>query len=593
VRRHLWLNLLWACVLLSPLLFQLAVFPQNPDGAEMLNTALYGGVLHPSGMPLQAWINRGAVAVSPFSPGWTLSFVSWLGQLGAMFLLLQLLGALQVSKVVQAFTVSAFAYLPVMWRLALQPEKYTWLGLTLMLALYAFWVTLKEGHRHGLFCSAAAGAFAVAQHSAALILLPGLMATQAFHLRRRGSDWPLTLGAWVLFALLTAGFYLSLLALRPSEGVAWVDWGHLHSALDVWRHFRRADYAVTSLHHQTETGSTLNGLEMAARALRVFPFGIAMLGVGSYALFARHRAYALVISLTFAGALVVLRLAELPADDLQGALGYGERYPLLVWPMAVILIGLGLEWTLTQLPRLRIPCLTAAFLNVGFLVVSGWPAAQAVNNNLIELFRREVVRELPVERVLFSSHDYELFYGFPCSDRPCYPLKNMFAYDWYRRDVAPALAPEVRPILNSLGVGWPVADFFRVVLSRDLTLASTSATSMLKDPDLMKSAEQIGVVWVFRAGPQQLYSERIVQNSLAICRSLGEAWTGVPEEDGNYFAREVLQNFRFAIQGAADYLNATARTGPGGKADELAKALKPGIDPPVWERLCRAYQISL
>jgi hypothetical protein len=458
------------------------------------------------------------------------------------------------------------------------------------MALFAFWQSISQGRKRWLYFSALASALAVAQHSSSLILIPSLFIAVGLHVRRRKGDWSAALDASILFLVTLSGLQASLLLVRGDA--VWVDWGHLQTLDDVWRHFLRADYSVTQLHQRGAVGeATISGLSMAIREFSAFPLGVFLVLVGVYNAVVRNRVYALLILLTLAGALAVLKLAELPTVDLTTALGYAERYPVLAWPMVVLLSGFGLEWSLLKFPRTKSLILSLCAASVAYLVLRGGPSALAVNNNLIELYRREVVRELPPQRILFSASDYELFYGFPCSEKPCFPLKNMFAYNWYRTAVAPALAPEIQPIINSMGLGWPLTDLFRGILRRGHMLASTSATAMLKHQDLMNSAEQVGVVWLFSAGPQQLYSERIVQSSLSICKALDEARVGIPH-DGNYFAQEVLMNFHFAIQGAADYLNATGRTVPGAKAQDLAKSLKPGVESGEWKYLCQSYRTS-
>ncbi len=121
----------FACV--APMLFLLAHHAHNPDSAEMMSTALYGGVMHPSGMPLQAWINPLFVRLSAEFPVWGLSFFSWLAHFASGFVLLRILRRLNFVFVARAFALVLYSYYHSLWYLALQAEKYTLLCLTILI----------------------------------------------------------------------------------------------------------------------------------------------------------------------------------------------------------------------------------------------------------------------------------------------------------------------------------------------------------------------------------------------------------------------------------------------------------------------------
>ena len=69
--------LLLLLLLTLPFSVWLSSYPQNPDGAELLMTAIHGGVLHPPGFPLQSWINRLLFLFEPFRNAITLSIFSF------------------------------------------------------------------------------------------------------------------------------------------------------------------------------------------------------------------------------------------------------------------------------------------------------------------------------------------------------------------------------------------------------------------------------------------------------------------------------------------------------------------------------------
>src|SRR6266446_2934856 len=63
-----------AAVAVFALLFPtLARTPQNGDGAELILTASRGGVPHPPGFPLQAWLDRALAALPGVSTALSIS----------------------------------------------------------------------------------------------------------------------------------------------------------------------------------------------------------------------------------------------------------------------------------------------------------------------------------------------------------------------------------------------------------------------------------------------------------------------------------------------------------------------------------------
>lgn len=585
------INFFLALLLLAPMLPWLAVFPQNPDGAEMLNTALMGGVMHPSGMPLQAWVNQVFVAILPAEPGWTLSLVSWLGLLGTVFFFLQTLGVWNFSWLTRIVSAVAFAYFPIVWRMALQPEKYTWITFTFCLCFHAYSLNLSERRRRWLIYSACATALAIAQHSVALIFIPSLIFILASHLSKKPQDTFFAFLSLILGVVMSSLFYLSLLLLRRPLG-SWIDWGQLQTYEDVWNHFIRRDFSVLDLHHQASSGPMVDGLTTALQQILSLNFSLPLILLGMLAIMRSHKAIAFLVGSTFLGAVVALSLARMPALDLLTVNGYMERYPMILIPTIMLFYASGIEALLKILPSFHVAITAVLILSMGMMVSSGRADAYAVNNNFIDLFRHEVSRELPANSLLFTSSDFEGFYGFPCAQGTCFPLKNLFNFDWYRNSVAPNLEPRIRNLISQLGGTSHLQDLFRAAVTNGYPLVSTSASAMVSAPDLMRSAEQAGLIWIFSRQNQDLYTNQILNNSLYICQSLDGAWKGLPKTS-NYFAQDILKNFQFAFRGAADFLISTQKVATGDLANQLAASLEPGIDPEVWRRLCRSYTTRL
>ena len=132
-----WVIAFVACAVLFP---TLASSPQSGDGAEQVMVAVHGGILHPPGFPVQAWINRLFALLPVGNVAYRLSIVSWLAQFGAIVLLaetLRILGCSLLSRVVAA---SCFAFFPAIWYLAVQPEVLS--GANFFIAMVIFYCVL-------------------------------------------------------------------------------------------------------------------------------------------------------------------------------------------------------------------------------------------------------------------------------------------------------------------------------------------------------------------------------------------------------------------------------------------------------------------
>ena len=114
--------------------------PLNPDGAELVMAAVRGGVLHPPGFPVQAWLDRIILACFNGNPARILSLFS-LVSLSLSAIVMILIGSeLSFAWVSCIFSVGTLCFHPVVRSLGLQPEKYS---LTLLLFLVTVLASLR------------------------------------------------------------------------------------------------------------------------------------------------------------------------------------------------------------------------------------------------------------------------------------------------------------------------------------------------------------------------------------------------------------------------------------------------------------------
>lgn len=145
------INLIIALLIVVPMLPWLAVFPQSPDGAKMLNAAMN---------------NQLFVMLFPLNQGWALSLGSLMSLVGALFFLLQTLTVWNFSWITKFASAIAFAYFPLVWRVALQPERYTWIAFSFCLCFHACSLSFSQKRKRWLFYAGVSSLFLIASINA-------------------------------------------------------------------------------------------------------------------------------------------------------------------------------------------------------------------------------------------------------------------------------------------------------------------------------------------------------------------------------------------------------------------------------------------
>ena len=589
MKNRRWLPLALSFLVSSPLLFFLAHFPQNPDGAEMVMTALTGGVLHPSGMPPQAWLNLIFARLSPSTPGWGLSFFSWLAHAGTCFILLATLTRLGVQHLApRLLAIALYTANTYVFTMAIQPEKYAQVACTIALFLFFVVSALRDPdgpRRQNFWFIALSFSLALSQHTASVFLAPVLGVVFVSARRRHGLKRSLL---WfsestVLFAFITSAFYLSLLLLRSKSG--WPDWGHLETASEIWQHFVRADFKQGLVAETQIQPVMINGLEFLKDALLQWWIALLLLPFGLLSLYRRERSIFFSVVIALISGCVLLWFAELPSSDAATARGYGERYPLILLPVLAILVGLGCA---DLKGRWAKPASLILVLSLGFTAWTGLKRNQATDNELIEIYRREVAENLPQGAILFSTSDFDLFYGFPCGEKTCFPIKNMFGMPWYRERAAGSVDARVPELLRSFSAeNWNYAHFIRRAFHAGYTLASPNGQLFIEITDLRPYLEQRGLVWVVSRSNKVLYTDEILKSAMRLCQSLSARGQTIPQ-DSQYFAHEVLEKFRMVFQSAGDHLASGQTPELASRAYGVAQSLQPGQPKELWADRCAA-----
>src|SRR6185369_1709091 len=96
----------------------LAHTPQSGDGAEIVTAALRGGVLHPTGFPLQAWLDRALAQMPGLPVALAISALGLVAHAAAAGLVAETLRTIGVGPAGRLWGAAAFALLPSLWAVA-------------------------------------------------------------------------------------------------------------------------------------------------------------------------------------------------------------------------------------------------------------------------------------------------------------------------------------------------------------------------------------------------------------------------------------------------------------------------------------------
>lgn len=576
-------------VVLYPTLARTA---QSGDGVELVRVAVAGGVLHPTGFPLQAWLDRLAVLVPVGTAAFRIALLNLLAHAAAVFAAAEALRKIGVAFAGRAACAIAFALFPPVWALAVVPEVFSIANLVVALAVLQLAALLSRDDeeisgRDALALGALAGA-AAAQHPITVEAAPLLAASALLLARdRHGRLRRLATAAGTATAI-AIGAFASLPLLRGPA--AWPDWGHLASASDIVRHALRREYGTLSL-TGAESGPQL-------RAFRVFAADLARYGpltalaavAGAVVLFrnAARRPFALALSGTAALGIAVLFVGRMEA--IPPAVGYLSKLdgPLVL--ALALFAGAGVDAVAgalrRPLARAGLGAAIAALAAAAFL--AGRPYADAAGDDTLEVLGRGLGATLPANAVYLADGDIESFLGARSPGDVRYPVvAGLLPQRWYVRDVLPVIEPRLRvrldrrdPLPTAGGIAREAIAHGTPVASTDRALAAASGVA----PTLA------GLFFVARPGSEAERGAGAVAGALALCPSAREL-PSLPSQ-GHVFSRNAFRLYARAYGAAAQVLEERGATAAAAAARSAQHALQDGRDPRAWRAACDALESS-
>ncbi len=569
-----------------PFALWLAEYPQDPDSAEMLMTALQGGVLHPPGFPVQAWVDRllyGFMNLfTPVDSAYPLSMLSFSMHILNAWLIYLVSRELRAGITASLIGSIFYSTYPLVMGLALQPDKYTAVQ-TLIFSVIYFSVasTGEEKVRRNLSLAALITGLSLAHHPvsgiSALFLLYGLAVNVSG--RRTGYAE----GAFILLLpVVTASLlYLSLPFLRNSAH-PWPDWGNISNLTDIYHHLMRKDLGGFQLNIGTHVKERFTGLDMlVADIIPGFTIFLFLPFFGMLRLFRREKGVAAVLSAALVSGLALLgSLSNFVSDN---SYGYMERYLVFFSPFVFIATSQGIEFFL-NLPdkksRLRLLVAALPLIFIVMRTAGSVPYFRGMANNFVDIYRKNISRSLEKEHLFLSGSDFDTFYGVPSGKGTRFPVVNLFQFPWYMENVLMKLDVTIRQDLEEMNI-TTVNNFFyfkKYMSRKKHPLVSSSAPLLMH---LNREVKRRGILFSINEdrGPSNL------DFAAELCGDLSTVKVNVSVK-GHYFIRDILKRFSLLFRdlSAGDGDERVKR-----KSGEIADLLHPGIDPRLWKKACSEF----
>ena len=569
----------------------LAGSPQNPDGAEMLAAAVQGGVLHAPSYPLQLWLDRLLILVPLGQPATRLALLPFAAYIATAVTLFAIFRRLGVGRAAALLGGAFFCFYPIVWYLALQPEKHVtaifFVALAVLLALRG----APQNFGRILWHAAAVGilaALAFQQHAATLLFAPFYL--WRIHDLCRAGRRPLLVLLVALASALSVLAVLDLSLFCATSQAAWPDWGKIRDFRDLGAILLRTDF--WDLRPKSDVGDAAaytHALALFARdywaalgpAIVLPASGVFILLRGYKGSFARAFLATSALNLVF---LAGIRFAG--ADNLIGET-YLERYAVFLIFLLALPAGLAAAKIGAWAAKRRVGsglftllCVLGAF----GMFLRGRPAANAAADDTLELFREGLGISNDPRAFYVAGTDLEFFAGMPTQGGTRYPL--CADYPWSAR-VIPLLEPRLRGVALD-----------GITVSAQLTqlIYFAGGTVMISDPKILHGAPvdpvPIGLLWFLAEKPPTGWQDESLRRAAELCSVVDKFRLPRPQT-GFRYARVLFGKFLTAYDSVAHIAAAQGRDGIAAAAGRVRDALAAGDDPAAWRRACEEYRRSV
>lgn len=573
---------------------RLSISPQTGDGGEMIQTALYGGVLHPPGFPLQAWINRILILLPLKEPATRLSLGSLFWHSAGVFFLAQIFRDLKVSVMGGVIACLAYAFYPPLLYQALQPEVFA-LTYFLLIAVYYRVVRVNfqnpssiesSSWKNPLWVGGLIG-LAMSQHAILVCIAPAIAILYYLLWIKEHRQFSKVFFGLICTAGITFGLYASLPLLRTSS--AWPNWGDLSNWEGWWTHILRKEYGTFSLmaDHSNQSWTGIEILMMDLFPIWGIFFIFSILGLWKWMRTISFQSEKF-IKIAFFGSLAVgffflTQAVAIQPEPISASIL--ERFEGLVIIPLTLLCGIGFDDALSLQKKLRIPsfCLNfIAALGLILLMIIPWGRVDCSSDNTADVYARALSATMPPASVYMGHADLEGFYGIPTPDgKRRYPIdESLLAAQWYKKRVLPVLEPRL-----SFNPDTPLN--LEKITQEALThgLSVSSAHSAFGHNQNGKS--QIRGLY-FYSDPTivDIISFESAKVAISLCPFISEL-TALPTV-GHEPNREIRKvGFARAFRGAAEFFKLSGHSDLMILSNELAQQLSLALNPQAWIDSCK------
>lgn len=588
----------WIFLFFFFLLPFIADTPQSGDSAEQVIVALQGGVLHPPGFPLQAWLNRFFILLPLGSPAWRLSLLSLIGHTGCVFLIFKTASKLGVSFLGSLISALAFGFYPSMSFVGMEPEVFAWAHFWISFLMF-FSVKLQLDWKHPSFKSpfkdllflGVLFACGLGQHPITVTQFPafiwGAYSVLVFQANQNSMKLKLTLV--VSFLCCFSVLYFSMPFLRTDS--PWPDWGNLENFSDVIRHGLRLEYGVFNL--AVDQGSqTILGLAVLARSIaKYWNIGIILMIVGIISIFGKRLAQlrASFISILLSISLGLLLLAQSQVPVLQGARDFfwaystlGRFFGTVLIPLCVFM-GLGFDVLILKVNRLNGGIYFAALLWIFYLMSLHSRESDPSKDHTLEIYREALTIGIYPENFYIAESDMESFYGIPSLyGRPRFPVAvGVLGLPWY-------VEHTVSKVEHRLKMKIPgkkaVPEILRSAVASGVEVVTTSPVIAAQ---AQMPFEIRGLYFVIRQGIDRNFSQTSLETAAQLCPLISQL--GALDHLYNGFSQSLWPEFVRPYEGALKYLQQTQSPKKNIVSDvkTIFEGLIDGNHPSSWRMGCQ------
>ncbi|MCP4674157.1 MAG: DUF2723 domain-containing protein [Deltaproteobacteria bacterium] len=570
------------------LLFLLTEHPQNPDSAEMISVGLQGGVMHPTGFPFQAWINRLLILIPFGSPAERLSLFNVLCHCAGLFFFLKTVKLLRLPFASISLGAILLGLDLTLFSIALYPEKYSAIFFFIAAAIYLHHLYFYSNKKKLVFYTTSfLLGLALSHHTVLLILCPLWLnlffdVTKCAGLKRLQKLRHVTFSVAFVAAPIVI-LYGSLLFLKSNA--PWVDWGKLSSFKDVLNHLLRADFNYLELNPPGAEETHVPAIVYLWIYLKnEWTILTLFLPVGLWLFVRRNKFSGIYFLLSLLASLSVLTISK--QDTTNAGIGYMERYIVIALPFLVLLFTIGIS---PIFQKIKHPVLSTAIAVVLLVLVCLTLPRKVdyfikLDSNLIEIYRNIVKNELPSDAIYLTENDWEIFYGLPEKEGFRFPAFDMLAYPWYKERIFPQLAPRLYQLSKKLprGVSWSFDDLLILAWEEGYVLASTDIGAL---KSLRNRAFRRGLVWVVDRNQSSKSPLDPSTEIKTICQQLERVRYEVTVR-GNYFNKLLLFKIHDSLEYIADYHYKIRGQSRKSEILDLKTSIIPGVEPSIWKEKC-------